>query len=194
MAWYDGIGIIEKTLDLFILIFNKTKRKPSNVFNDSNTVESIADAIVNNSGLSVDCFFLVLAHNGGKKLNPLNLKYRTIMGGRHREWLMRNFDIRNYKNLLLDYDYNELLSNIYEDRRKNNGVDVSIEDTKDSMKQNLSFENIKFAKFFFLNYSNDGMWYLMVGTTQAKERLDDIQHKQKLLFAVNKIKNIIKRY
>lgn len=190
MSWG---GFAEKMADLLLMIKGrKNKYPPFNVFNDGKNVTTISEGIID-SGLSVDCFLLMLAHNGGKKLNPVNLKYRTVMGGDYNEVQMRNFDKDNYKNLPIDYEWNEIMSAIYDDRRKNLGVVVKVSEASGRVKEMLLYENLKYVKFYFVHYSEDGMWYLMIGTTQDDD-MDDVEHKGKIYFAVNQIKDIIKNY
>lgn len=188
-------SIIELSRELLVFVSARRKRiEPSNVFHDSNVGNSIIKSVVNGPHLSVDCFFIVLAHNGGKKLNPFTLQYTSVMSGEYKTWLMPTFDITDHKNVESDHDHREFLSSIYEDRRKGNGINWHVEMADDNLKAKYSFENVKFLKCFFLHYSDVGMWFAMVGTTQEGELFDDINHKQRIFYAVNKIKNIIKKY
>lgn len=197
MGIFDGIKIIEKGFEFFTFLIgrrDKNKRKqPSNIFHDSNHIDRITHEIIE-SGLAVDCFFLVLAHNGGKKLSPVTLKYRSIMGGAYNEVQMKNFDISNYKNLPVDFDYNEHLSSIYEDRRRQHGIDIGVEFASEKLRDIYLFENLKYCRYHFLHYSDEGMWFALIGTTQDGENFNDTRHKQQIYFSVTKIKNIIKKY
>lgn len=188
MEW---IPVIKDILLSILKLFNRGQRvKPSNVFSDSLIIDAIAQEILYRSGLSIDCFFVFLAHNGGKKLNPASLMYRTVVGGDFNAAKMENFKKENYVNLSLDPAFKALLAEIITNKEAYR-TRVSGEYWNDK----YNFEGLRFVRYYCLNYNKgDGLYYIMVGTTREKETLDDGNHKQKINFAVNKIRNIIKKY
>lgn len=190
----DIFGLIGKGADI-LLFFLKRKKKIqiSNVFSESNNIDAICEDMID-SGLCVDCFLIMLAHNGGTKLNPASKKYYSAIGGDYNSLQMRNFDFKNYKNYPVTFEYNELLSSIYEDRRKNNGIAIETATAPENLKTKYTFENLRFVKYYFLHYSDAGMFYLKVGTTQSGEKMDDVNHRQRIFFAVNQIQQILKKY
>lgn len=163
------------------------------MFSESNAIDRVCEEIID-SDLSVDCFLIMLAHNGGTKLNPVAKKYYSVVGGDYNDFLMRNFEFTHYKNLPVNFEYNELLSSIYEDRRKNNGIALQTMTAPDSLRIKYIYENLKFVKYYFLHYSDAGMWYVKVGTTQDGEDMADPRHRARIFFAVTEIQNILKKY
>lgn len=175
--------------------FQKKKQPPSNAFGDSLKIKEIVDVVLKRSGLSIDCFLIMLAHNGGHKLTPLTAKYRSVVAGDANQDQMRNYKPQNYVNLPIDDDYMRLLDEVI--KNKNSSVGLSVDQARGSMKDKFLFEHIKFARYYYLHHSKsraDGFYYLMVGTTQPGETFEDPFHKQQLYFAITKIKNIIKEY
>lgn len=188
------LGWLGKALDIVLFLVKRKKQLViSNVFSESNAIDRICEDIID-SDLSVDCFLIMLAHNGGTKLNPVAKKYYSVVGGDYNEFLMKNFEFTHYKNLPVNYEYNELLSSIYEDRRKNNGVLMATATAPDTLKIKYIYENLKFVKYHFLHYSDAGMWYLKVGTTQENEQMMDAHHRARIYFALTEIQNILKKY
>lgn len=184
----DWASLGKSILDL-IPLFLRKKKKTSDVLKDSVLIRIISESVIE-TGV-VDCFFLMMAHNGGKKLIPHGFKYRSVVGGDYTEWLMPNFEMNDYRNVPLDREYEQLLITIYEKKMH----DVLVE-RMDSTPLSISyrFERLKYVRFYFVEDNEHGMWYIMAGTTQIGEEMDDITHRHILQVAVNKIKNIIKRY
>jgi hypothetical protein len=183
---YEAIAV--RVLDLFkVLLF---KRKPSDVFKDSVQINQIAGEMVS-SDLSIDCFFLIMAHNGGFKLLPHGFKYWSIIDGRVQEWIMKNFKLSNYRNIVASLEYLHLFASIVEQKK----YDVNIKNLRDGdMKTHMNFEKVKHYRFFLLKKSKNAIWVAAVGTNADNEKLDSVQHNHVLGIAVNKVQNIIKRY
>lgn len=161
------------------------------VLHDSITIHDIAENVVKGGNNCVDCCFLMMVHNGGKRLIPHGFKYRSIVGGDHDEMLMPNFVPEDYKYLELDYEYELLVGRMY--REKEVLVDVaSMGDSKLSVK--LRFEGIRQAKYFFLKQSRDAIWFIICGTIQSGQDFSNVTDKHEIDIAINKIKKIIKKY
>lgn len=167
--------------------------KVSNVFSDSLKVNDISREILFGSMLSVDCFLVMLAHNGGKRLKPLSLKYHSVVGGNVNKMLMPNFDKENYVNLPVDYEYEALLNRILQAGTE--GITIHTSEVTGYLRTKYEFERLNCVRYYFLHCSTEGeFYYLMVGTTQPGEEMNDTRHKHKLFIALNKIKAIIKRH
>lgn len=188
--------ILREVVSIFRkLLFWKKVVKPSNFFSDSNKIDDIARQMVFESNLSIDCFFVFLAHNGGKGLHPAALLFRTIVCGDHNPMSLRKFKRANYINLALSYDYKMLLSDIYSRRFMYEGAERSIHTESETFRFKFLHENIQYARYFFIHHrKKEGMYYLMVGTTKPGETLSSPSHDQQIHFALNKITNIIKKY
>ena len=187
----DFFPLVKEVLFSILKLFkNKQHIRPSNVFSDSLVIDHIAQEVLYHSDLAIDCFFVFLAHNGGKKLNPASLMYRSIVAGDFNPMQMRNFRLENYINLSLEPSFKALLSEVVSEKESYRSR-VSGEYWNDKYR----FEGLHLVRYYYLKYSKgDGLYYIMLGTTQEGENLNDGFHKQKIHFAVNKIRNIIKKY
>lgn len=170
----------------------KRKAKVTDVPSDFITIRELSKDTVKDGSLATDMMFIVMIHNGGKKLMPHGFKYRSIVGGYHEEWSMPKFKPQDYKYLELDFDYIVLVDRIF----KTKEVGLSSEELpKDSkLAENLQFEGVKYARYFYLNSNSDAIWLLVAGTVSPNEELNSNTHKHKYHIVVNKIKQIIKKY
>lgn len=184
MGW-DTVG--EKFLDLIKILF--TRKKASDVFKDSVKINEVSKGCVL-SGLSVDCFFLVMAHNGSGILKPHGFKFCSIMDGTWNDVLIRRFKIEDYRNIEIDYDYAMLLINI----RHYKEYSSKTEEMNGNLRTRFEYEGITFAKFFFLKEDRNAMWFIVAGTTAHDECFKTQAKRQLLSVAVNKVKNIIRKY
>ena len=187
----DLIPLVKEVLFSILKLFkNKPYIRPSNVFSDSLAIDHIAQEILYHSDLAVDCFFVFLAHNGGKKLNPASLMYRSIVAGDFNPMQMRNFRMENYINLALEPSFKALLSEVVSEKEA-----YRTRVSGEYWNEKYRFEGLTLVRYYYIKYAKgDGMYYIMVGTTQENETLNDGIHKPKINFAVNKIRNIIKKY
>lgn len=168
--------------------FFRTRKMASEVFGDFITINTIAGELIA-SGV-VDCFFLIRAHDGNAKLSLESYTYRSIVAGDNTEFLMPGFKMNEYKNIELDFEYMQLLRDIA--KHKQVGVDVTTE--KGTAGISHRFNKLKYVRYFFINENQYGIWYCMAGTVQPDETMDDTEHNYKLNMAVNKVKNIVKKY
>lgn len=179
--------------DFWSKLFKKNKEK------NRGATEALLDFIrigaiakdVCESDLAVDSFLLMMAHNSGRKMSPHNFKYRSITGGYFISWMLKKLDIDNYKYLDIDYEYADLLVKISEYKE----VDIRAEDLgKTKLGHKFRYEGYRFVKYIFLKQDQYGIWYVMIGTTQEGESFSTDNHMQCFNLAVNKIRNIIRRY
>lgn len=154
-------------------------------------IRDIARNIVHNGGLSVDCFLIMMVHNGGKKLTPHNFAYRSVVNGFHNEMTMPNFDSEDYRHLEIDYEYALLISEVIK-KKEVSMLTVNMGDSKLSLK--MRFERLKYSRFMYLFDDNNAVWYILAGTTQSNEEFDTVTHRHEFNIAINKIRNMIKKY
>lgn len=171
----------------------KKKLKTSTLFSDSIHIKEIIDEVIY-SGMDVDCFLIFLAHNGGKKMHPLSAMYYSLFTGEVNEVQMKNFERSNYVNIPMDYDYKLLLDKLVKvEGTSSIGIEVSAAPV--DLKIRLQYENLKYVRFYPLHFTADNEFYhIMVGTTQPEVNLDDVYHRQRIIFEINKIQNIIKNW
>lgn len=172
-------------------VFKRNKISVEQALRDSITMKHIARDICKNGNNFIDCFFIMMIHNGGSKVLPHGFIYRSIIGGYHEDWSMPHFVAENYKYLELDYEYELLMGQLF----KNKEVALDSEAMEESkLKTKLKFEKLKFVRYHFLKSNKRGLWYAMTGTTQPGQRLDTVEDMHETNIALNKIKNIIKKY
>lgn len=186
--------LIEKIGEMLIDLIQhfrrrKVKQTTSEVIRGSTSIRIISERMVN-SGL-VDCFFIIMVHNGGKKILPHGFKYWSIVGGEFNEILMKRFNILDYRNVIIDKDFEGLVDQV--ERKKMVECDVSTMDPSELYRR-FRYEGLKYVKYFFLKDREYGMWFIMAGTVQPDELMDSIDHEYQLSLSVNKIQNIIKDY
>lgn len=154
-------------------------------------IRRIAKDIVDDPKLAVDCFFIQMAHNGGRPIMPHNFKYRSIVGGYFDPVILPEFDPDRYKYLELDYEYELLLINIVERR---NWYFTPDELSGSKLNVKLRSEGLKFVRYYCLKNTRRGIWYIMIGTTHPEEKLNDDRHSHTFNLAAGRIKQIIKKY
>lgn len=187
--------------DIFKALFENLFRSLGSVFprgvkavdalKGSTEIRHIAGEIIRDPRLAIDCFFMQMAHNGGRPIMPHNFKYRSIVGGTYDWRALPNFNVDSYKYLELDYEYELILINIIENKEwffQPNELSTS------SLNVKLRHEGLKFVRYYFLKQTRRAVWYLMLGTTKEGELLNDDLHKFMINMAANKIKRIIKKY
>lgn len=183
-----GIKIGEKLIEFLPTLF---KRKPIE-FLDAPKIDEIAIELVK-SWLSVDCFFVVIAHNGKKKKDN-KYKYISIVAGYHEEWILKKLVVTNYSYFEVDDEYRKL----FDDIKRNVIFDVDAEEgaVDSKLYTNIRYEGLKHLRFFFLKENEDTgkFWYAVAGTNQANETFSSDDHKQKFFIAINKIKGILKNH
>lgn len=180
--------VAEKVLDLFKILF--TRRKASDVLKDAVAIRKVAGDIVS-TDLSIDCFLLVMVHNGTGKLIPHGFKYWTILDGDYNDFLMSRFKMENYRNVIMDLDYANLFlkvkeNKVYDTRPENMPAGL--------MRTNYTFEKLRFARWYFIKETRNAMWFILAGTTAPNESFDSELQQHRLNVDVNAIKNIIKKY
>lgn len=157
---------------------------------DFGKVNDIGKDLVNNGQLSIDCFFLLINHNGIKKTNPHIFKYRTIAAGYYTEWLMKNFKPNDYRNVEMDQEYNDLLSKLAIEKEWHIEVERLLEG---KLKTELDHMGIRFVSFHYIEFNDDLKYYVMAGTTQYGEFFSSAHHNYQLGRAVNKVKYIVQK-
>lgn len=169
----------------------KKRKVEPDAFDDSLSISDIANGVIH-SDLSIDFLFVIMIHNGGKKLRPHDFKYRSIVGGSYNHFTFKRFDWKNHKKVMIDFEYEMLIRKV----KKFDVVDVSNNAFMDGgqMKTAIDFEGIKFKRYFYLHGDGECEWMAVAGTTASNEILNTINQKQALNVAINKIKNILLKY
>lgn len=167
-----------------------SKKKPSDAMIDAINIRLLADELIT-SGISVDCFFIVMVHNHGGKLRPDNFMFWSIIDGSFDEVLMPDFKYKNFQLINTDIDFLQLARRIYEQK----GVAVTVDQlNKGQLKTSYEYLGLKYLRFFYLKQDKRAMWFIMVGTVSANETLDHVTQEGKIFIAVNAVKNIIRGY
>lgn len=174
--------------DYVKVLLNKVKA--SDRLYESREIREIAKTIVN-KGLSIDCFLLMQVHNGSGRLLPHSFKYWSVIEGYHNDLTMPRFRIENYRKIVIDPDYLNLFLKIYE--KKEYFVDYS-HIPPGTMQTHWEFENVRFARFFFVKQTSSSMWFIVACTSDYNQTMNTTKHRFELIQAVNRIKNIIRKY
>jgi hypothetical protein len=185
MGW-DIVG--EKLVDLLKIVF--VRKKPSDAIKDSIKIRIQANELVY-SGLSIDCFFIVMVHNSGGKLKPHNFKFWSIIDGFFDEVTLPKFKYDNYQNTNMDLEFAQLAARIYEKK------EVSIRTSElpvDNLRTSYEYEGLEYIRFYYLKQDRNAMWFIMVGTAAEDESLESVHQRRKIFLAVNNVKNIIRGY
>lgn len=182
--------IVGKSIEkIFDLILRLVKRKPIR-FIDSPTIDEISEHLVR-SPLSVDCFFVLIAHVNGKKKGHY-YKYTSMMGGDLEEWLLPRLKMTDYVYYEIDDNYRSMLHYI----KKHGEMDyVDSPDARPcKITENIRFLGLKRVRYFYLKEvpEKGWLWYAVAGTTQVNERFDSNDHLHHFDMAINKIKNVLK--
>jgi len=179
-----GKGLID------ILKIWLARKKPSDAMIDAINIRLLAEDMVE-SGLSVDCFFIVMIHNHGGRVKPHNFIFWSIIDGYYNELTMPKFKYKNHRLINMEIDFLQLSTRIHEQK----GVAVTVDKMdKGSLRTSFEYENLKYLRFLYLKQNKNAMWFLMVGTTAEEESLDSVEHEGKIFIAFNSIKNIIRGY
>lgn len=182
-------GLFKNLMEALGGVFKKKKAQDAVI--ESILIRNISKGIVQNGALAVDCFLVMMVHNGGKKLMPHSFKYRSIVNGYHNSMQLSRFAPEEYRFLELDAEYELLIYNLC----KKKEIDIVVSTLGDSkLSVKLKFEGLQFARFFYLYDNADSIWYAIAGTTSYNEYFDTITHKHEFTIALNKIKNMIKKY
>jgi hypothetical protein len=189
MAW-DLVGLAKGAIDLLKIWLSR--KKPSDAMIDAINIRLLAEDIVDSErGLSVDCFFIVMIHNHGGPVRPHNFIFWSIIDGYYNELTMPNFKYKNHRLLNMEIDFLQLATRIHEQQ----GVAVTVDKMdKGKLRTLFDYEGLKYLRFLYLKQNKRAMWFIMVGTTEEKETLDDVEHEGKIFIAFNSIKNIIRGY
>lgn len=186
MAW--EIAVVSKFLDLLKVLF--TRKKPSDAIKDSIKIRILARELVY-SGLSIDCFFIVMVHNGGSRLRPHTFKFWSIIDGEYDEVTMPKFKYSEYQNTNVDLEFNHLADSIYEKKEVAIRVD---EMPQGKLRTCYEYEGFEFLRYYYLKQDKNAMWFIMVGTAAEDEPMDSVHQRRKIFLAVNNVKNIIRGY
>lgn len=185
MAWDIAL---EKLLDFLKLVF--TRKKPSDAIRDSIRVRELAKELVY-SGNSIDCFFIVMAHNGNRRMMPHGFKYWSIIDGSYDELTLPKFNYMNYQNMIMDLEYAQLVARIYEKKE----VDIKSSSLPPgNLKLSYEYEDLQYVKYFYLKQDRRALWFVMVGTAAQNEALESVYARRRIFIAINKVKNIIRGY
>jgi hypothetical protein len=183
-------GAVKSFFDFLKIAFSSNRKMPSDAIIDRINIRLIGKELVKKK-YSVDCFFLVLVHNGGGKLRPDNFIYWSIIDGWYNEELMKGFDHEKYILVNTETEFLLLARRIYE----NKGVGVRVDQMeKSKLKTSFQYERLKYIRFFYLKQDKRAQWFIMVGTTAENETLDSLGAEAEIFSAVNSVKNIIKDY
>lgn len=183
MAW--EITAIEKVFDLLKYLFGR--KRFSDAVKGGIIVHGVCEEMVK-SDMSIDCFLLVMAYNGGGRFG---FKKWSIIHGSHNVLTMPNFHYANYVDVIMDFDYLQLHEKIVE--RKRFGLSRG-EVQGENLGRNYDFEKVKYARFFLIKEAKTRMYYVVAGTTAFNENLGSVDQLRRMEFAVNKIKNIVDKY
>lgn len=183
------VAIVNRLFDF--LRREKKGIKAEKFAKDFGKVTDIAKELVDNGYLSIDCFFLMISHNGIKKINPHVFKFRTIGPGYYREWLMPNLQPTDYRNVEMDQEYHDLLSRINVEKEWHIEVDKMLEGR---LKTEMDHLGLRFVSFHYIEFNDDLKYYVMVGTTQYGEFFSSAHHNYQIGRAVNKVKYIVQKY
>lgn len=186
MEWIEGATRF--LIRILTLLWDK--RKPSDAIKDAIKIRIIAEDLIS-SDLSIDYFFLVMVHNGGRRIIPHGFKYWSIVDGSYNKFLMKNFEFSNYQNTNIDFEFAQFVAQVYEKKT----MDVQTDHIPAGvLKTNYDFENVKFTRVFYLKQDRRALWYLAVGTTADNEKFSTNRHRHEIGVAVNQVKNIINKY
>lgn len=185
MGWdILATGLVELLKIMF------TRKKPSDAIRDSINIRIKAEELVF-SGLSIDCFFIVMAHNGARRMKPHGFKYWSIIDGSYDELTMPKFRYVNYQNTIMDLEFAQLVDRVYTKKE----VFIKVEELPEgNLRTAFEYEGLEFIKIFYLKQDTRALWFIMVGTAAPGETLASTLHKQQIFLAVNKVKNIIRGY
>src|SRR5690349_15845245 len=178
--------VAERLLDFIKVLFNR--KKPSDAIKDSIKIRILAEELVY-SGLSIDCFFIVMAHNGNSKMKPHGFKYWSIIDGSYDELTMGKFKYTSYQNTIMDLEFAQLVNKIYEMKEVSLVTKYMPEG---NLKTSYDYEELEYLKFFYLKQDRRAMWFIMVGTTAENESLESNQQKRNIFIAVNNVKNMLR--
>lgn len=163
-------------------------KKFSKSLGDNILIRDICKQVVISGEMSVDCMLLVMAENGkGKHL----YKKWSIIEGYHNDFTMPNFDLRNYRDIIMDFDHMQLMQRICE--QQTFGM-AAAEIKGESLRTAYDFESIRYTRFFLIKESKHYMYYLVAGTTAYNEKLNTQYQATRMRFAINKIINIVSKY
>lgn len=185
MGWDTVAG---KVIDFLKVIF--TRKQTSDAIRDAKKIRDQALELIR-SNLNIDCFFIIMVHNGGGRFRPHGFKYWSIIDGECDTKVMPRYDNESYQLINADNEFLQFALNLYEQRVVSVRVD---EMPKGNLRTSYEYEGLEFIKFYFLKQDKFGLWFIMVGTTAPDESLDDPEQAGKIFFAINNIKNLIRKY
>lgn len=166
------------------------RKKPSDAMIDAINIRLLAEDVVD-SGLSIDCFFIVMIHNHGGAVKPHNFMFWSVIDGYYNELTLRKFRYKNHRLINMEIDFLQLSTRIYSQK----GVAIKVSNMeKGSLRTSFEYEDLKYLRFLYLKQNKRAMWFIMVGTTAEAETLDNVEHEGKIFIAFNSIKNIIRGY
>lgn len=181
--------IAERLIDALSKFF---KRKPID-FVDAPKIDEISCELVK-SHLSVDSFFVLIAHNGKKKTKNHKYKYTSIIAGDYEKWMFPDFKVTDYVYYEIDDDYRTTLEAI----KQNGQFDIVPDSGRVNSKINTSIQALGLhrVRYFFLkeNEEKGWLWYAVAATRQPNENLNSTDHKHRFDILINKIKNILKNH
>lgn len=186
MAWSERA--VDRGFDL--LQFLVQKGKLIDALKGIIKINEIARKIIDSSGASIDCLFLVAAHNGKVKSED-SLKFRSIVAGDYNDALMKNFDYLDFINIRNDKEYKDILRGL----KENESVEIIVRNMRDG-KTKTSFESQKWklVEVFFIHATRHGLYHCMIATTGDGEHFRDSYSRQKVNVVLDKIKNIVTRF
>ena len=193
MGFVDTIlgKIIEK---IFEILPGLIKRKQIE-FVDSSKIDTIARNITKDSFLSVDCFFVLIAHVNGKKKKktPTNqYKYTSMMGGYMEEWILPRLNVSDFVFYEIDEDYRRML----EDLKVQKTVDYidTGEIGNSKIRMNIQYLGLKRVRYFFLkeNEEKGWFWYAVAGTVDPNEKFNTKEHQYKFDIAISQARQLLK--
>lgn len=185
------VGAVKSFLDLIkVWLIGKKKKQTSDSIIDQINIRLLSKALVKRP-ISVDCFFIVMIHNGGGPVRPDGFVFWSIIDGAHNEIMMPMFDQKNYLLVNMEMEFLLLAKRIYEQK----GVGIRVDQMeKSSLRTSFEYERLKYIRFLYLKQDKRGMWFLMVGTTASDESLGSVQAEGEIFIAFNSVKNIIRDY
>lgn len=176
---------------LFDLIGENGKVRHFRVQTDGVKIQDVAKKIVKGP-TGVDCFFLVVCHNGKRGIAPKEFNYMSWAMGYYEDWIMPRFDMMDYQNIELTYEHQDLLRKVKHDGVLHIDTDKLLDDR---LKMQLKHMGLQKASFYHLYENKFSKWFVMAGSAvENDDHFLKLPVQQQLYLAVNSVKNVISKY
>lgn len=190
MGWIKDVAgeFFEKLFDRIAF----KRRKLYEFMLNSVDVHEIANDVMYGIGLNVDFCYLMLAYNGKKVDKVHRYKFRDIISGDHDKLQIKTMKVREYRRLPVDTQYSYILERMALDGM----VGMDVNEMKDStLKAIYIDQKLTYMRYYYVDETKDGLWYLAVGTTTGKASdFDTMPHVRKIFFALAQLKKMISNH